>query len=143
MIERTYDYRFVLMMMLQRFSRTFILLIVAFGLFSIGSMVYFEATLAIGIILFIMYFIGAIICMLILITIYSYIQYRSHYKGIVFGYEVDDENISLYQNKVLTYKSSLDKVELIQYRKYSIIDTVDGEIGVMKEEDRRKLIEEA
>lgn len=124
-----------------RYFKMFVLLILLFGLFAIGVMVFSEAPLLIGILLFVAYSVMALIVMNILLVALAMFQYNSAYKGISYSYMIEDEYFVVCVEGEEIFRKQFEKLETKVYRKLTYIYEGEHVVAFFPESVRQQLLQ--
>lgn len=120
MVNHTFTYTEIFYAQYYRYRFIMSVLIIGFGLFSIGVMVVSGAFLSIGIALFIAYAIMAYAVMFGLLSILALIYYRS-YKNVLYTYEIKAEMFIVSCNHKEIARLDYTLLETKVYRKLTYV----------------------
>lgn len=123
-----------------RYFKMLSILIVLFGIFAIGVMVFSEAPLLIGILLFIAYAVMAFGVMFLLLLVLAMLQYHNAYRQVTYGYAIKGEQFLVYADNTEIFCHEFEKLETKVYRKLTYIYDGDQVVAFFPEAIRQQLL---
>lgn len=139
MVRHTFSLTDLFYAQYYRYRVLFTILILGFGLFAIGVMVFDGAPFIIGCLLFVAYCVMAYMVMFLFLLIVAYVQYRS-YKNVQYAYQLEDMYFVVKKDNQEIVRVKYEEVTTKVYKKLTFVYDVQQIVAFFPESVRQQLL---
>lgn len=140
MISHTFTFKDLFYAQVYRYFKMLTAIIVLFGGFAIGVMVFTGAPIIIGIFLFIAYAIMSIFVMFILLALLAWMQQSFTYQKRTFNYQIKKGEFIICVGSDEIYRNAFKKLTPKVYRKLTYLYDGDTVVAFFPEKVRAQLL---